>query len=112
MAMISAITHPNPPVVDGKTYDKLSVSLVLSTDAPDSAKMFLRMVVTLTPYRMEQDRDEDGQFAEGEHVELLADAQQVFVYADSAAAAQSNPTLARFLMAMAQGGQQFVNEVL
>lgn len=111
MAMISAITHPNPPVVDGKTYDKLSVALATSTDAAGGT-MALRLAVTLTPYCMEQNRDEDGQFTEGEHVELLPDAQQAFAYADAAQAAKDNPPLAQFLIALAQAGQQFVNEVL
>lgn len=100
MAMISAITHPNPPVVDGKVYDKLSVALATSTDAAGGT-MALRLAVTLTPYRVE-----------GDGVELLPDAQQAFAYADAAQAARDNPALAQFLIALAQAGQQFVNEVL
>jgi hypothetical protein len=106
--MIPEIIHPNPTVVEGNTYDRLSVSLAMSTDG-SSGTMALRLAVTVTPYRNAPNHDENGQPIGGTRVELLPDAQQSLFYPDALQAAENNERLAQFLTLLAQAGQQFIN---
>ena len=92
-----AITNPQPPQIDGITYDFLGVSLAMST-TPRDGRMVLSIAVTLTPYR----HGPDGP-------ELSAEGQLVLVYGDAGHAAQSDPHLAQFLEALETAGQAFIS---
>jgi hypothetical protein len=94
-----AIRNPQPPQIDGVTYDFLSVSLAMSTTPRDS-RMALSIAVTFRPYR-------DGE--NGPEV-LEAVEPTVLVYGDAMAAAQGDPALARFLGILEAAAQRFVDE--
>lgn len=93
-----AITHPQPPQINGATYPFLDVSLAMSTREQGEG-IALCIVVTLTPYR----QLENG-------IEKLSDAAKVFVWGDAFTAAASDPLLAQFLGAIQAAGQAFVDE--
>lgn len=93
-----AIFNPQPAIIDGVSYDKLGVSLAMSTLAHDSS-MKLSIAVTFTPYR---------DTATGPVV--LNDGQSTLVYGDALAAAEQDPALARFLGILEAAAQRFINE--
>ena len=92
-----AIHNPQPPQIDGITYDLLGVALAMST-TPRDGRMALSIAVTLTPYR-------DGT----DGPELLTEGQTALVYGDAGQAAASDPRLAQFLGALEAAGQTFIN---
>jgi len=95
-----AITNPQPPQIGGITYPFMSVSLAMSTRS-NGPGMALSLVVTLTPYRL----TDDG-------VELFEQGQKVLVWGDAVQQAQSDPHLAKFLVALETAGQEYVSEAL
>lgn len=99
--MTYIIVHPNPPVSEGKLYDRLSVSLAMSTETAEGGTL-LRLAVTLTPFRLAED---------GRAITLL-ERQQAFAYANALDAAAYNQPLAIFLGDLVRAGQEFINEVL
>lgn len=93
-----AITNPQPPIIDGKVYDLLGVSLALSTFV-QQPKMVLAIAATFTPYR---------DTSEGPDVLEVGKASLVF--GDAFAAAESDPALADFLMDLQAAAQRYINQ--
>jgi hypothetical protein len=97
-----AIQNPQPPQIDGVTYDLLGVALAMST-TPRDGQMVLDIAVTFTPYR------------DGKHgPEILEAGRTSIVFADAMAfatqaAQQGDFHLAQFLGALESAAQQFVN---
>jgi hypothetical protein len=97
-----AIQNPQPPQIDGVSYDLLSVALAMST-IPRDGRMVLDIAVTFTPYR-------DGQSGP----EILEAGRSSLIYADAMALAmqaaqQGDSYLAQFLGALELAAQQFIN---
>jgi hypothetical protein len=97
-----AIQNPQPPQIDGVTYDLLGVALAMST-TPRDGRMVLDIAVTFTPYR-------DGPNGP----ETLEAGRVSTVFADAMAfatqaAQQGDFHLAQFLGALEFAAQQFVN---
>ena len=93
-----AIRNPQPPVIDGITYDLLGLHLGMST-APSPEGMKLHISVTFYPYR-------EG--ANGPEILDIEQAQSTISYGDAQAAALSNPILAQFLTTLETAGQNFI----
>jgi len=93
-----AIQNPQPPQIDGVTYDLLGVQLAMSTIVHQE-QMKLTIAVTFTPYR-------DGEAGP----EILEEGRQTLVYGDAIAQAADDPALARFLGILEAAAQRFVNE--
>jgi hypothetical protein len=92
-----AIKNPQPPQINGVTYDLLGVSLAMSTIVHQD-EMKLSIAVTFTPYR------------EGENgPELLEEGKTVLVYGDAVGAAATDPVLAQFLGILEAAAQRFVD---
>lgn len=97
-----AIQNPQPPVIDGITYDLLGVALAMST-IPRDGEMVLDIAVTFTPYR-------NGHGGP----EVLEVGRSSLVYADAVtlaaqAAQQGDLDLAQFLGALESAAQLFIN---
>ena len=97
-----ALHNPQPPQIDGVSYDLLGVALAMST-SPRDGRMVLDISVTFTPYR-------DGQ----NEPEVLGAGSVSLVYSDAMALAtqaaqQGDPCLAQFLSALESAAQEFVN---
>lgn len=97
LLIIMAIVNPQPPQVDGLTYDLLAVSLAMTT-VPRDGQMSLSIAATFTPYR------------EGENgPELLTEGQSVLAYGDALQAASKDQQVALFLARVESAGQAYVN---
>jgi hypothetical protein len=97
-----AITNPQPPVIDGVTYDKLGVFFAQSTN-PRDGEMVLDMSVTFFPYR-------DG--PSGPEILQAGISSMVFPNAMALAAKlaqEGDLSLARFLAAQELAAQLFIN---
>jgi len=93
-----AIINPQPPIIDGASYDFLGVSLAMST-VPTSEGMRLSIAVTFTPYR---DTDQGPV--------LLDDGKSTLVYGDAMAAAKEDAALGTFLRVLEGAAQLFVDQ--
>lgn len=92
-----ALTTNQPVERDGATYDRLAANLALSPMWRADG-VGVSIAVRLTPYR----QGDNGP-------EQLDDAAQAVVYGDATQAAQSDPDLARFLMALEAAAQAFID---
>jgi len=92
-----AIKNPQPPQINGVSYDLFGVSLAMSTIVHQD-EMKLSIAVTFTPYR----NGENGP-------ELLEEGRTVLVYGDAIAAATEDPHLAQFLGILEAAAQRFVD---
>jgi len=92
-----AIRNPQPPQINGVTYDLLGVSLALSTIVHQH-EIKLSIAVTFTPYR----NGESGP-------EFLGEGRTVLVYGDALSAATADSALARFLEILEAEAQRFVD---
>lgn len=98
-----AIINPQPPIIDGVTYDKLGVLLAESTSSKDG-EMVLDIAVTFFPYRDGPNGPEILQ--EGRSSLVIPNA----VAFAAQAAQKGDSSLARFLAAQEAAAQAFINE--
>lgn len=92
-----ALTTTQPVIKDGKTYDKLAANLALSP-MWQADGMGCSIAVRLTPYLVGP-----------EGPEQLPEEARAVVYGDAVEAAQTDPALARFLMALEVAAQRFID---
>ena len=92
-----ALTTNQPVERDGKTYDKLAANLALSP-LQQADSFGVSIAVRLTPYLV----GPDG-------LEKLDDEARALVYGDATVAAQTDPAVAAFLMALQQAAQAFID---
>ena len=95
-----AITNPQPPQIDGKTFPLLGFSLAMST-TPVSGTMQLNIAVTFVPYR-----EQDG------IVEVLQEGRIALTFGDAMTRAQADPALAQFLGGLETLAQNYVNRTV
>jgi hypothetical protein len=92
-----ALKSNQPIEKDGKIYDNLAANLALSP-MPHANRLGVSIAVRLTPFLL----GEEGP-------EKLEDEAKALVYGDATAAAQTDPALAQFLLALERAAQAFID---
>lgn len=87
----------NPIEHEGKVYDRLAANLALSQILQNDG-IRAPIAVRLTPYRI----GEDG-------IEQLQEATQSVVFGDALEAAQADPDVAEFVLALKDAAQAFID---